>query len=61
MLPRPMLHVNSLLPSLARPCSLSFHIHFYRLLKWLIAGPFLVAGLVLLAFKVDMDVLPAYL
>jgi hypothetical protein len=41
------------------PRSLSFHIHFYRLLKWLIAGPFLAAALALLAFRADTDALPA--
>ncbi|KAL4443840.1 hypothetical protein ABPG75_011577 [Micractinium tetrahymenae] len=39
--------------------SLSFHIHFYRLLKWLIAGPFIAAGVALLAFRQDVDALPA--
>lgn len=29
--------------------SLSFHIHFHRLLKWILAGPFALACLVLLA------------
>ena len=31
--------------------SLSFHIYFYRLLKWLVAGPFVVACLVILAWN----------
>ncbi|EFN59750.1 hypothetical protein CHLNCDRAFT_133373 [Chlorella variabilis] len=39
--------------------SLSFHIHFYRLLKWLIAGPFVAAAMALLAFRADTDGLPA--
>lgn len=41
------------------PRSLSFHIHFYRLLKWLIAGPFIAAGVALLAFRQDVEALPA--
>lgn len=41
------------------PCSLSFHIHFYRLLKWLIAGPFIAAAIALLANRPDAEALPA--
>lgn len=33
-------------------CSLSFHMAFYRLLKWLIAGPFLMCALALLTVQV---------
>ena len=40
------------------PCSLSFHIHFYRMLKWLIAGPFVAAAVALLAYQPDPDALP---
>lgn len=29
--------------------SLSFHMHFHRLLKWILAGPFAIACLVILA------------
>ena len=40
--------------------SLSFHIHFYRLLKWLIAAPFAMAAAALLAYTRDMgEALPA--
>jgi hypothetical protein len=39
--------------------SLSFHIHFYRLLKWLIAAPFAAAALALLAYRQDAEALPA--
>lgn len=40
--------------------SLSFHIHFYRLLKWLIAAPFAAAAAALLAYTRDVgEALPA--
>lgn len=36
--------------------SLSFHIHFYRLLKWLIVAPFAAAAVALLAYRPDREV-----
>lgn len=35
--------------------SLSFHIHFYRLLKWLVAAPFAAASLALLAWHPERE------
>eukprot|EP00887_Chlorella_sp_A99_P003269 scaffold9.g3269.t1 len=43
--------------------ALSFHMHFYRLLKWLLAAPFIVAALALLALpgpERDGPALPSF-
>lgn len=40
--------------------SLSFHMHYYRLLKWLVAVPFTAAALAVLSMKLGSfnDLLP---